>query len=455
MLQDRTTVFDPQKLYPTLFNSIVMISKSIHIWKFRSSIITFLSGVLLCSASCDDPVQKSVLKVTTTEASDITRSSAQVNGEVTALGKPIITARGICWATTTNPTVSDNTNTAGNGIGNFTSTLTALPTNTTYYARAYAVTKTGCVYGNEISFSTLPDVYVSGKVDNSVMYWKNGEAVKLSDGINYASGNSIFVSGNDVYVAGFETVRSYLVAKYWKNGVGVSLSDGSHDASANAIVVAKNDVYVAGYENNNADFNFVAKYWMNGVGVELMKSSNESRAVSIYVSGTDIYVAGYEIDGGKPVATYWKNGVAVRLSGASNSEANSIYVSGDDVYVAGAEYGEAKYWKNGEAVSLSVLSSEATSIFVSGSDVYVAGTEFPIRNFPVAKYWKNGVGISLSNGRYYAEALSIVAVKNDVYVAGFEKKEGYSFVAKYWKNGAPMDLTDGTANGMATGLFLK
>ena len=71
--------------------------------------------------------------------------------------------------------------------------------------------------------------------------------------------------------------------------------------------------------------------------------------------GSDVYVAGWEGDYYSPVAKYWKNGQAVTL-GTSPSFAWSIAIFGTDVYVAGGIGGwgnsVAVYWKNGQAVSL-------------------------------------------------------------------------------------------------------
>jgi hypothetical protein len=85
-------------------------------------------------------------------------------------------------------------------------------------------------------------------------------------------------------------------------------------------------------------------------------SDSRSSAHSIFVSGSDIYLAGYEEVGENWIATYWKNGQAVRLSNRE-SMAESILVVGSDVYVAGMEdVGKsnfrATYWKNGQAVRL-------------------------------------------------------------------------------------------------------
>jgi uncharacterized protein (TIGR02145 family) len=94
--------------------------------------------------------------LTTTDITAITTSSATSGGNIAADGGSSITARGVVWATTSNPTISLTTKTSdGTGTGSFTSDLTNLTTKTTYYVRAYATNSAGSGYGNEISFTTL------------------------------------------------------------------------------------------------------------------------------------------------------------------------------------------------------------------------------------------------------------------------------------------------------------
>ena len=92
--------------------------------------------------------------VTTSPASDVTLTSATCGGNVTYDGNTTVTARGVCWSTSQNPTVADAHTTDGSGTGTFTSSITDLTTNTTYYVRAYATNSAGTSYGNEVSFTT-------------------------------------------------------------------------------------------------------------------------------------------------------------------------------------------------------------------------------------------------------------------------------------------------------------
>ena len=95
--------------------------------------------------------------VTTTAISAIDKTTATGGGNVTADGGATVPARGICWSTSQNPTISGSHTTDGTGTGSFTSAMTGLTANTTYYVRAYATNSAGTAYGEELSFTTLPE----------------------------------------------------------------------------------------------------------------------------------------------------------------------------------------------------------------------------------------------------------------------------------------------------------
>jgi len=92
--------------------------------------------------------------LSTAAVTSITSISASSGGNITSDGGTAITARGVCWNTSTGPTVANSKTIDGTGVGSFTSSLTGLTTATTYYIRAYATNSAGTTYGNEISFVT-------------------------------------------------------------------------------------------------------------------------------------------------------------------------------------------------------------------------------------------------------------------------------------------------------------
>jgi len=55
-----------------------------------------------------------------------------------------------------NPTISDSHTLDGSGTGAFTSDITGLNGDTTYYVRAYATNSAGIGYGNNLTFKTDP-----------------------------------------------------------------------------------------------------------------------------------------------------------------------------------------------------------------------------------------------------------------------------------------------------------
>jgi hypothetical protein len=104
--------------------------------------------------------------VTTAAITEITTTTATGGGNVTSDGGADVTAAGICWAETANPTLSGKSTNNGTGMGSFTSLLTGLTLDTKYYVRAYATNSTGTAYGDVQAFTTgLGDaVHASGSV---------------------------------------------------------------------------------------------------------------------------------------------------------------------------------------------------------------------------------------------------------------------------------------------------
>lgn len=101
---------------------------------------------------------------TVTTAAEVTLTgsgAAQCGGTVTDDGGFAVTARGVCWSMSPEPTVSNMHSSDGSGTGTFVSTLTGLQPSTTYYVRAYATNANGTVYGEQRVVSTpsgLPTV---------------------------------------------------------------------------------------------------------------------------------------------------------------------------------------------------------------------------------------------------------------------------------------------------------
>ena len=120
--------------------------------------------------------------VTTTAITSITETTASSGGNVTYDGGGTVTARGVCWSTSVNPTFLDSKTSNGTGTGAFTSSITGLTNGTTYYVRAYATNSAGTSYGTQYSFTTSatpdPPVIISkGLVKSGSTFVKSGNSL--------------------------------------------------------------------------------------------------------------------------------------------------------------------------------------------------------------------------------------------------------------------------------------
>ena len=122
--------------------------------------------------------------LTTDSITSITAISATCGGNITDDGGLSVTARGVCWSTSPNPTVSDSNTTNGTGTGSFTSSITELQIGTTYYVRAYATTNAGTGYGEQVIFTTrngIPTVTTT-EITNIEGTYANGGGNITDDG---------------------------------------------------------------------------------------------------------------------------------------------------------------------------------------------------------------------------------------------------------------------------------
>jgi hypothetical protein len=93
-------------------------------------------------------------EVATFQAVATSETTARCGGEVISDGGEPVIARGVCWSTFENPTLSDRHTTDGGGVGEFASEITGLNCSKEYFVRAYATNSVGTVYGNQVIFST-------------------------------------------------------------------------------------------------------------------------------------------------------------------------------------------------------------------------------------------------------------------------------------------------------------
>ncbi len=217
--------------------------------------LAFAGIFVFFSHGCDkdsesDPVIE-IATLTTASVSDISFTSANSGGNITDDGGSQITARGVVWSTSANPTLQDNTGqtTDGTGAGTFTSSITGLDDETSYYVRAYATNSEGTAYGNQVQFSTsayLPAEVTTGSIEDITddsakgggnvtddggspvtargVVWSTTEDPTLDDNDGYTtdgSGTGEFTSE----ISGLDNETTYYVRAYATNSWGTTYGE--------------------------------------------------------------------------------------------------------------------------------------------------------------------------------------------------------------------------------------
>jgi hypothetical protein len=294
--------------------------------------------------------------LTTTAISSITGTTSSSGGNVSSDGGASVTARGVVWSTSTSPTVALATKTSdGTGTGAFTSSITGLSLNTTYYVRAYATNTSGTSYGTETSFTTLNIPTLTTTAMSSVtgttatsggnistdggasvtargIVWNTSTtptialATKTSDG----TGTGAFTSS----MTGLSFVTTYYVRAYATSSVGTAYGN-EVSFTTNASAVAEI------YETENTDstkITYNAKIVSDGGqtvterGIVLDVSANPTLSAKYKVVDTGTGLGEYSasfttLAKGKK---YYARSYAINIDGISYSEEQNVYTLDED-----------------------------------------------------------------------------------------------------------------------------
>lgn len=122
---------------------------------FSKSLALFSLAIIFSSCTKDEEAQASAPTVeseTTSANVEVTYTTVEISGDVSSTGGSEIVSRGVCWSTDPSPTIDDNKTVEATNT--FTTTVSDLMANTTYYFRVYATNDAATGYGAQQSYST-------------------------------------------------------------------------------------------------------------------------------------------------------------------------------------------------------------------------------------------------------------------------------------------------------------
>ncbi len=336
---------------------------------------------------------------------NVTSTTAQSGGTVTSDGGVVVSANGICFsATNQTPTIADTKTTdavsnSGLTVTPYTSNLTSLTPNTTYYLRAYATNSIGTGYGSVIKFTTSSNLLAVNTIVSTLAgNGTPGYAEGTGNGAIFNNPQGIVVDANgNIFVS--DTYNNY-IRKITPQGTTSLIAGNGNIGLINGAAInaqfygpqgmafdANNNLYVADAGNN------------------VIRKITQDGNVSTFAG---IGIGGYH-DGSGPLFSYFKNPSAIAfdakgnmyIADKANNAIRKVTVAGLDSTIAGSANGSPGY---ADATGTSAAFRQPYALVIDASgNIYVADQG----NSAIRKVTPAGVVTTIAGGPTQSSILNI------------------------------------------------
>ena len=327
-----------------------------------------------------------------------------------------IIERGVCWATTKNPTVADYNKESGTGNGEFTITLTDLSPGTTYYARAYASSKEGRVYGNVVTFTTQ-SIIESGTIMAGFSVSESKQVYFSQGNLQYqASSGTWRFAENQYDMIGEDNANISETYEGWIDLFGWGTSGWNSGANAYqpySTSTEYSDYYPGGSYSNNLTGSYANADW--GVYNKISNGGNATGMWRTLTNGEWYYMIYARANASSKKGVASVNGVngLILLPDEWTLPEGIVFTSGVAIRIGSEYYATinnytASEWSKMEANGAVFLPAAGGRI---GTDVESVGS--------TGLYWS-----SSANDDYYARCLYFVS--GDMYTSSYYRYRGQS-----------------------------
>lgn len=361
----------------------------------------------------------SLPSLSTNAISSITETQAASGGNIINNGGAPIMASGICFNTSSNPTIANSTVANGATTGSFSSNLAGLASGTTYYVRAYATNTSGTGYGNEVIFKTL-------------VHTRTIITVAGGNGIGYNSNQlisplGIFVDANaSVYVAD----SSDRIQKWTVGAIsGISVAGGSNNSFSSSCVYV--DINGKIYLGDNWHLNI--QKWTPGAATGVIIAGGNGFGSAANQLSNPVGISA-DINGNIYVADFYNNRIQKWLPNATTGitvataagHVGGVFVDNNgNLYVTDVSNARIQKWSPGATSGVTVAGGNGigaaanqfyspNGVFVDANgSIYVADSY----NNRIQKWLPNAItGITVAGGNGAGSAANQLNRPNGVFV---------------------------------------